>query len=86
MNVLADAMLVNSKGRDVEVPVLLKTVEPMDKEAVLRDMVVATSTVMAFTNSSKSRELEVTSLPAVQDKRPAPLFWRKPPVCEDGQV
>ena len=51
-----------SKGNEVEVPVVLKVVSPMARVPLVREMVVSTSTLRAFSNSSKSRELEVTNL------------------------
>ena len=53
---------VVSKGREEEVPVVLKVVLPIDRVPLAREMVVLASTFIALVNSSKSRELEVTNL------------------------
>ena len=53
-----------SKGNEVDVPLGLKVVEPIAKVVLFKLMVVAASKVRVLDNSSKSKELEVTLLPA----------------------
>ncbi len=55
----------------MEVPVVLKVVDPMARVPLVRDIVVSVSTINASANSSKLRELDVTPLP---EKREPPIL------------
>ena len=58
-----DAYDVFSKGTDVDVPVVSKTVLPIERLAVVKAILVTASTVKVLVNSSKSNEFEVTLRP-----------------------